>query len=563
MKYLPLLMLFFFSNSLLGNGVVDTQNKYVIFCKTYGFVKYHSHQIYNKEIDWDAHTYKYLKLLEKTDDIDSFNKLLREYLTLIHPSENKKGEILKKVGVSIVDNEWLKTSWINIDIRKKLLDLQNDIPNKKHPTFDLSEKKMVVNHLASHTIENQELDKYHYLLGFFQLWNIVEYFYPYKDLFEDYKWDEILYNEIPNLIYTKSRVQYINALKHLTTYLKDSHSFVKDLKTRDSYTRHALGFSLVENKVVLFGILNDSLKKIYKIKKGDALTHINRQPIDSVLKVYSSLHSHSNNVISKYYFSRQLSFWLSDTTIFTFNDTINIISKKITYNKIDLSDYYNKIVIDKEIDEQIGYINTSEISYFKFGRILRKFRNKPFIIFDCRGYASLAVLRYGKLLGGGPKDVAKFNYPYYKHPGTFKEGRDNYFGSSFEIGLKLLGLLNRNAGKLIPSFRKPFKNKGIIIINERAVSFGETNIMALKTYCKDCITIGTNTTGANGNVSTGKLIGDVEFGYTGIRFSFANGSQVQKIGIKPDIKIETKISDFINDKDTLLDFSIEYIRNKN
>lgn len=97
-------------------------------------------------------------------------------------------------------------------------------------------------------------------------------------------------------------------------------------------------------------------------------------------------------------------------------------------------------------------------------------------------------------------------------------------------------------------------------MNERAVSFGETSIMTLKTYCRDCILIGSNTKGANGNVAVGNLIGNIVIGYTGVDFRFADGTQVQRVGIKPDIEVFYKISDLVKGEDTLLNYSLEYVK---
>ncbi|MBK6979538.1 MAG: hypothetical protein IPH28_22620 [Cytophagaceae bacterium] len=70
--------------------------------------------------------------------------------------------------------------------------------------------------------------------------------------------------------------------------------------------------------------------------------------------------------------------------------------------------------------------------------------------------------------------------------------------------------------------------KAIILVNERANSFGETNIMALMAYCKNSILIGSNTSGSNGNVAICNLIGDIEIGLRN-RFRFQMMFQLKEL----------------------------------
>lgn len=434
---------------------------------------------------------------------------------------------------------------------------------KKNVAFELGQKKKTIGHKEIFSFDTISLTKQHYFLGFLQCWNLIEYFYPYKKIMDN-NWDNILKNEVLSFTNLQNREEYIQKMKQLSSNLNDSHVGVRDLLPQGKIDKwHPLNFISVEDKVVLYNLLSDSLKNTPSIKRGDILTHVQGVPIDSVFKNYLKNTSNSNLKGAKYQFA--LSFHyppkdMPDSVCFTLNDTVNVYSKKLTYDKMNRIIAYKKPEVVRDLDSKIGYINTSNIGFSQFGRAMRKFKKKEYIIFDCRGYADLGVLRYGVLLGGKPKDVSKCDYPYYRLPGHYLQWKDNYFGSTVEMAFKLIGLMPENAGKIIPSFKKPFKGKGIILMNERAVSFGETSIMTLKTYCRDCILIGSNTKGANGNVAVGNLIGNIVIGYTGVDFRFADGTQVQRVGIKPDIEVFYKISDLVKGEDTLLNYSLEYVK---
>ena len=566
--------LLLFSHFVFSKAPINDVEKYATFCRVYGIVKYYSNDVSQGKINWDVHTVDYIPKIELVKNSEDFNQLLRDYLSIIICKESdspvlldydkiqkkyKTGKLEKRISF-----DWIDDNSINVENQKKIKNIISSFKMKKNVAFELGEKKKTISHKELFKFDSLSLSSNHYFLGFLQCWNLIEYFYPYKNLMDN-KWDDVLKKDIVSFTIIQNRGDYIKKMKQLSSYLDDSHVAVRDLTQQGKNDKwHPLNFICVEDKVVLYNLLSDSLKNTPTIKRGDILTHVQGIPIDSLFKNYLKKTSNSNLKGAKYQFA--LSFHyppkdMPDSLCFTLNDSLNVYSKKLTFDKMNRITPYKEPANIKDLDTKVGYINTTNIGFSQFGKAMRKFKNKEFIIFDCRGYADLGVLRYGVLLGGKPKDVSKFDYPYYRLPGHFLPWKDNYFGSTVEMALKLIGVMPENAGNVIPSFKRPFKGKGIILMNERAISFGETNIMTLKTYCKDCVLIGSNTKGANGNVAVSKLIGDIDIGYTGLDLRFADGTQVQRVGIKPDIEVFHKISDLIKGEDTLLNYSLEYIKN--
>ena len=115
-------------------------------------------------------------------------------------------------------------------------------------------------------------------------------------------------------------------------------------------------------------------------------------------------------------------------------------------------------------------------------------------------------------------------------------------------------------GKVFPTFNKPYKGKVVVLIDESAVSFGETVIMLIKAYAKDATLIGRPTMGANGNVTTLKLPLGAELYYTGIDFRFADGTELQRQGIQPTIYVPKTIEATINNKDEILEAALKHIK---
>lgn len=567
------LSIFIFSHAVFSKSPINDTEKYSTFCRVYGIVKYYSNDISQGKINWDAHTVEFIPKLDAMKDDEGFNKLLSQYLSIIicknsdSPILIDYDKIQKKYNIGKLEKrisfDWIDDKLLNFDNQKKIKNIISSFEMKKNVAFELGQKKKTIGHKEIFSFDSTSLTKHHYFLGFLQCWNLIEYFFPYKNLMDN-KWENVLQKDILSFTNLQNREEYIKKMKILSSNLDDSHVGVRDLLPQSKNDKwHPLNFISVEDKVVLYNLLSDSLKNTPSIKRGDILTHVQGVPIDSVFKNYLKNTSNSNLKGAKYQFA--LSFHslpkeMPDSICFTLNDTINVYSKKLTIDKMNRMVPYKAPEVVRDLDSRVGYINTSNIGFSKFGKAMRKFKKKEYIIFDCRGYADLGVLRYGVLLGGKPKDISKFDYPFYRLPGHYLPWKDNYFGSTVQMAFKLLGVMPENAGNIIPSFKKPFKGKGIILMNERAISFGETSIMTLKTYCKDCILIGSNTKGANGDVSVVKLVGNIQIGYSGIDLQFADGTQTQRVGIKPDIEVFHKISDFVKGEDTLLNYGLEYVK---
>ena len=150
--------------------------------------------------------------------------------------------------------------------------------------------------------------------------------------------------------------------------------------------------------------------------------------------------------------------------------------------------------------------------------------------------------------------------PTKKIPGLFKKSKKNetyYVSNNLDLGLKLLFNDKR---KIFPTFNTPYKGQIIVLIDDKAQSFGETVIMLIKAYAKNAVLIGRPTTGANGNAMTLKLPLGGELYYTSIDFRFADGTELQRKGIQPDIFVPRKIKNIITGKDEILDAAINYIK---
>jgi len=104
-----------------------------------------------------------------------------------------------------------------------------------------------------------------------------------------------------------------------------------------------------------------------------------------------------------------------------------------------------------------------------------------------------------------------------------------------------------------------YKGKVVVIVNEQTQSSGEYNAMMYRAGDNTTI-IGSQTAGADGDVSEIFLPGGLRTFISGIGIYYPDGRETQRIGIVPDIEVKPTIKGIREGRDELLEKAIEIIR---
>jgi C-terminal processing protease CtpA/Prc len=103
-----------------------------------------------------------------------------------------------------------------------------------------------------------------------------------------------------------------------------------------------------------------------------------------------------------------------------------------------------------------------------------------------------------------------------------------------------------------------YKGKVIILVNEFTQSQAEFTAMAFRTAPRATV-IGSTTAGADGNISWFSLPGGIKTAFSGIGIYYPDGSETQRVGIVPDIKVTPTIKGISENRDEVLEKAIELI----
>jgi C-terminal processing protease CtpA/Prc len=380
------------------------------------------------------------------------------------------------------------------------------------------------------------------LLGLSRYWNIINYFYPYKYRIGD-DWNKVLVEMIPKFKDSRDTISYHLAMRELTAKINDSHAGFATKYTDQYFGLKCVPFrfKIIDNKAVVTGFYNDSLCKINDIQYGDVFMKVGNMSIEDIITEKSKYIGASNEPTKLRNFSFAVFNGQIDTVRVAYERNGNIAEK--TIRRYYFKDFKYKWTDDNNKDTckifegNIGYINLGLLQPNQTDRYLNKLKNTKAIIFDVRNYPNGTMYNIANFLNADKRSFAKFTNSDLSYPGIY------HYTAPYFCGKK------NNA---------PYTGKVILLFNETSQSHAEFTLMALQT-APNVIGIGSQTAGADGNVSLITFPGNYKTYMTAIGVYYPDGRETQRVGIVPDIEIKPTIEGLKLKRDEVLEKAMEVI----
>jgi C-terminal processing protease CtpA/Prc len=189
------------------------------------------------------------------------------------------------------------------------------------------------------------------------------------------------------------------------------------------------------------------------------------------------------------------------------------------------------------LSPEIAYIKLSTIKATDVAGYVEKAKKTRGLIVDIRNYPSAFMpFTLGPALVERPTPFAVFSLPQLENPGAFA------FGAAVSI----------SPGPL------HYNGKVVILVDETSVSQSEYTAMALRA-APGAIVVGSTTSGADGNVSTIPLPGNLQTAISGIGVFYPDHRPTQRIGIVPDVVAKPTLAGLVAGRDEVLEAAIRQI----
>lgn len=539
-------------NKTFNINKFTTTGKYYYLCKVWGVLNYHPLPE-NENID--------LANIQNLASLD--NKNFRQYLTnLLKPvvvSYNAKQLLEKKADslnnvYTLLNNNWLNdTIYLNEEITTKLKYLVLGIDGREiMPDVLNQSKEGVIQYNIPHDDFKEEFPNTNLrLLGLFHYWNLINYFYPYKNLI-DKSWDEVLYFSINDFLFAKSQIDYDRAVLKIIANLNDGNSKIKEanLLTR-VYGNFVPNFRMkkVGNSYFISAIRSFDLDN-YGLKIGDKVLAINGIPLGDMDDAISPFVAGGNAFSKQREINKLILVSKKEYNVLKIESNKTVFTKHVQYydygilaefGRIQEKEWENKLSVVWYPDN-VAYLNMNHLFDDNFLPNMHEVMKSNSLIIDFRGFHNAVVeskmLNYIVETENGSVNSI---YPDVYNPGVLRYTKDKVH-------------------ELVIDGKK-YEHQIIIIVDETTQGLGEYIVKTLQFNNKVKV-IGSTTAGTDGKVSYFVFPGNigVEFNSTGV--CYYNFEQTQRVGVKLDKLLAYQIDTTGNGEDLFVKEALQMLKVK-
>jgi C-terminal processing protease CtpA/Prc len=513
--------------------------------KVWGFLKYHHPAITSGQHNWDYDLFRVLPTVLGAGNHKDVMAAIAHWVNRLEPPANcapcatlnGKEPHLQPDLIWITDEQRLGPELSHA--------LQNSYANRPADgkQFYVS-RALEGNPKFQHELSYPALktDAGLQLLALFRFWNIIEYWFPYRNLIDD--WDTVLRDSIPRIGLAKSFDDYQLQLMRVIAAVQDSHdNLFSSLKLRPPVGECQLPAILryIEKRFVVSDYA--SKDRASGLKIGDAITAIDGQPVKKLVSQVSPYYGDSNDAARFRDISRSLTRGACGSVpieISRGNKPMKLAADRVETHKLDLTrDSQHDLPGDtfQILPQNIGYLKLSSIKADRVTEYLKTAADTKGLIVDIRNYPSeFVVFALGSHLVQKDTQFARFTEADLSNPGVFR----------WRQGEALTPEVPRYSGKIV------------ILVDEISQSQSEYTAMALRAT-PNAIVMGSTTAGADGDISWIRLPGNLQTYISGLGVFYPNKKPTQRIGIVPDFTVNPTIAGIRAGRDEVLDSAVNYL----
>lgn len=531
-------------NSTAARGF-DTQELATV-CKIWGFLKYHHPLVAKGKLNWDTEFIK----IASDNQVNEFNSTMITWIKSLGGLNKSYFVAINKLN----DNESL--NWINADT---LIDdsLRNILWLVYHHRIHSSAyyvKPFFVNGTVLFKNEKvyEDMDYSNLsmrLLAVSRYWNAINYFYPYLKLMDD-DWNSILPQAIDKMKAVSTLEEYINTLRWMVKQTCDGHNLFYALYSfkRDSLKWAPYTYKIYEGKIWVEGCYVDKSDLYNKLQVGDEIVGVNNQTATEHINYWQFYLNASNtsgllNHVSYY-------------ALCGYDSMLNVKVKRAdTFFDVTIKRFKEEQIIKlKQSIKQtkdtlintVPYLNLAHVSKKEIRQFLKRHFNANAMIVDLRNYPKAdPKVVFAKYLLSERTKFADIRLMDVYNPGRFRRMKKD----SSIWDYSWIGSRNKNT----------YKGKVILLVDASTISHAEFTAMAMQVMPQVTV-IGSQTGGANGNVTTLELPGNFITTMSGMGVWYPDATQSQRKGIRIDVPVDQMSFKNLTSEDLIFQKALEYAK---
>ena len=515
--------------------------------KVWGFLKYHDTTITSGQRQWDYELFRVLPKILAAPDRASANAAMVRWIDGLGPVPrcNPCARLDQHDLQLGPDLDWIAdTRLLGEALSRKL----QEIHDQRRPgaQFYVALQPEVGNPTFEHERSYGDIrlpDAGFQLLALFRYWNIIEYWYPNRDVIGE-DWDKVLATFIPRLALAKDSVGYQLQLMELIAKVHDTHANLwSSLAVRppigDCHLPVRMRF--VQHQAVVTDI-ERAESTMASLKAGDVITSLDGRPVSDLVDEWTPYYADSNEAARL----RDIAAYMTRGPCSEVHLTVRRDGHELQLkaSRVLLPGKYSAIAFHdlpgpafRLLSPKVAYLKLSSAKMGEVADDIRQAAGTRGLIIDARNYPSeFMVFALGSLLVDRPTPFAQFTKGDLSNPGAF----------------------HWTPPQMLEPKAPRYHGKVVILVDEVTQSQAEYTVMAFRA-APGAMVVGSTTAGADGNVSRIPLPGDLFTLISGIGVFYPDQQPTQRIGIVPDVAVEPTLASIRAGRDLVLEKALRLV----
>lgn len=519
--------------------------------KVWGFLKYHHPLITTGERHWDYELVRVLPDILSAPDQVTANATLAKWVGSLGPVKPCACVKLEENDIHLHPRlAWLAdTRLLGPELSAILQSIYANRPVSTKQ-FYVSKVQYIGNPSFDHELNYKDIklpDAGFQILALYRFWNIIEYWFPYRDVVPE-DWDKVLLDSLPKVALAKNADAYKLAMMQVIARVHDTHANLwgsLEVRPPTGACQLPVNVRFIEDRPVISGHAGP-VGENSGIKRGDIITELDGVSVAKLIDRWKPYYAASNEPTRLRDIALQMTRGECGKTtvgIRRNNAAMAISAERVSAKDLTSIAFTHDLPGEtfRLLSKDVAYLKLSMVKLDQAAKYIESAAGTKGLIVDIRNYpAEFVVFALGSLFVDRKTDFVRFTQGDLSNPGAFRWGAP----------LSLEPQQPHYAGKVV------------ILVDEVSQSQAEYTTMAFRSSPRATV-IGSTTAGADGNVSPIPLPGGIRSLISGIGVFYPDKKPTQRIGIIPDREVKPTIAGIRAGRDEVMEAAIREIVGKN
>ncbi len=523
----------------------------VLLGKVWGFLKYHHPEIIAGKRQWDYDLFRVMPSVLTARDRAAAQKALASWVASLGDAPPCRSCVPAPQGLPVLPRlAWLEDrTLLGADLSARLLTIYARRP-KVDEQFYVSSVPRIGNPIFDNEMSYADLkepDAGYRLLALYRFWNIIEYWYPNRDII-DGNWDGVLREFIPRVAAARTHDGYARATIALIARISDTHANLvgplDTIRPPQGKAQVPVIVRSIQDRFVITDYAHPVLGPASGLRIGDAIRAIDGVAVMDLVKRWRPMYAASNEASRM----RDIARWLTNGNpgpvrlrVEREGATLDLNAARVSADSLDFTAGRTHDLPGptfRRLSPEVAYLKLSSVKNEEADEYVRGALGAKCLIVDIRNYPSaFLVFDFVPHLMRDSTAFVRITTGDPRNPGAF-----NWRGPPLRV----------------PPAKPYFEGGVAILVDEMTQSSAEYHAMALRAR-PGAVVVGSTTAAADGNVSPIPLPGGLRTLISGIGVFYPDKRPTQRVGIVPDLVVRPTIAGVRAGRDEVLEAAIQRV----